>query len=180
MKLIAIDRTFGQQSTDSLAFIPDSALQPGRKPLFLPDTATSWAIEIYPLVRFSHQGKSIPERFARRYYDSVTLAARLTTTATGLDPLQARLIANADASWSIGQWIPYDPGTALTITADGLDPLQATVDIDGITATVSRWLTIKTGDIIAPWKLPGTLTPAADTIIHADIDGQRVLSLKIK
>src|SRR5574344_1625341 len=51
----------------------DSALLKGGKPLFLPDFAERCSAGFHLVVRISRLSKSIPRRFAHRYYYAVTV-----------------------------------------------------------------------------------------------------------
>ena len=51
----------------------DSALLKNHKPFFLPDWTERVDYEAQLVVRISRLGKGIPERFAHRYYDAVTV-----------------------------------------------------------------------------------------------------------
>ena len=51
----------------------DSALLKDRKPFFIPDWSKQVDYETEEVVRICRLGKSITERFAHRYYDTVTV-----------------------------------------------------------------------------------------------------------
>ena len=54
----------------------DSALLKDHKPFFIPDWSQQVDYETEVVVRICRLGKSIPERFAHRYYDAVTVGNR--------------------------------------------------------------------------------------------------------
>ena len=56
----------------------DSCLLKGGKPFFVPDDLGRIDFEAEVVVRISRLGKSIPERFAHRYYDALTLGIDFT------------------------------------------------------------------------------------------------------
>ena len=56
----------------------DSALLKDGKPFFLPDDLGRVDYETELVVRICRLGKSIPERFAHRYYDAVTVGIDFT------------------------------------------------------------------------------------------------------
>ena len=56
----------------------DSALLKDGKPFFVPDFMGRIDHEAEVVVRICRLGKSIPERFAHRYYDAVTLGVDFT------------------------------------------------------------------------------------------------------
>ena len=56
----------------------DSALLKDHKPFFIPDWSEQVDYETELVVRICRLGKSIPERFAHRYYDAVTVGIDFT------------------------------------------------------------------------------------------------------
>jgi len=64
----------------------DSALLKGGKPFFVPDYLGEFMAQPYWVIRLCRLGKSIPARFAHRYYDAVTLGVNIygTELAEGL------------------------------------------------------------------------------------------------
>ena len=56
----------------------DSALLKDRKPFFIPDHLGRIDYETEVVVRICRLGKSIPQRFAHRYYDAVTVGIDFT------------------------------------------------------------------------------------------------------
>ena len=61
-----------------LLTMPDSALLKDGKPFFVPDWCASVDLGASLAVRICRLGKSIPERFAHRYYDAVTVGVAFT------------------------------------------------------------------------------------------------------
>ena len=90
MKIIAVERVYNEwpeaarQALASDAFpapaclkatlMTDSAVVRPGTPLFLPDFAVNWRLEIVPVAVISRLGKWIEPRFAHRYYTEVSLA----------------------------------------------------------------------------------------------------------
>ena len=56
----------------------DSALLKDGKPFFIPDDMGRIEYETEVVVRICRLGKTIPERFAHRYYDAVTVGIDFT------------------------------------------------------------------------------------------------------
>lgn len=141
---------------------PDSALLKDSKPFFIPDFCQQVDYETELVVRINRLGKNISERFAHRYYDAVTVGIDFTAR-----DLQKKLRAGAlpwelcksfDNSAAIGDFIPV---TEL----DNVQQLGFHLDIDGQTvqtgntkdmifhidtliAYISRFMTLKIGDLI--------------------------------
>lgn len=80
--------TFNKPEEPVIFCKTDSALLKDRKPFFIPDDLGRIEYEGELVVRICRLGKSIPERFAHRYYDAVTVGVDFTARE-----LQAKLKA---------------------------------------------------------------------------------------
>ena len=173
MKIIAIGMNYAlhkvelghtEEIQEPVIFLkPDSAILRDGKPFFLPDFSSEIHYETEVVVRISRLGKCIAPRFAHRYYDEVTLGIDFTAR-----DLQRRFRAAGhpwelskgfDNSAAIGQFVP------LSELGDDVQKLHFHLDIDGrtmqrgytadmqfrvdeIIAYVSRFMTLKMGDLI--------------------------------
>lgn len=178
MKAIAAHCAPGQWPVVDI--IPDSALVLHGNPLFIPDFAMRWHARIYLAVHICRLGKAISERFAHRYYDSATLALRAVPET---DAPSAGLMAAFDNCLLPGAWLELlaDAGS-LDIAGDGF---SVTVDdfrgaVDRAIADVSRFVTLRTGDMLMPvhFDLPQLLEP--DMVIDATINGIPALHARLK
>ncbi len=152
----------------------DSCLLKGGKPFFIPDDLGRIDYEAEVVVRISRLGKSIPTRFAHRYYDAATLGIDFTAR-----DLQRKLSHNGqpwdmaksfDGSAAIGEWITTDKLPSLQFLPFHLDINGHTVQqavtsdmlhgIDETIAYLSRTFTLKTGDLLF------TGTPAGTAEVH--------------
>lgn len=141
---------------------PDSALLKSGKPFFIPDDLGRIEYEGELVVRICRLGKSIPERFAHRYYDAVTVGVDFTARE-----LQANLKAKGlpwerskgfDGSGAIGEWIPKEKLPDISRLRFHLDINGKTVQegyagdmffsVDRTISFISRWFTLKTGDML--------------------------------
>lgn len=181
MKIIAIDRKIGSTMAQApqVEYIPDSALLSGDKPFFIPDLPGPWRFRFYPAFRINRLGKSIAARFAPRYYDAVTIAARPMT-----DNYPLSLIAGIDGAFITGRWIPL-PSSSVIIVSLG-EGESAIIDrgatmIDEAIDRVSRLMTLKMGDIIAPGYFDDEIpAPIDGSRLCASINDNKILNLKIK
>ena len=87
----------------------DSALLKNKKPFFIPDFNSECSASAYLAVRVSRMGKSIPARFAHRYYDGVCVAVDFTAEDV-LRQLQSQgepwdLAKSFDGSVAIGDFV---------------------------------------------------------------------------
>ena len=141
---------------------PDSALLKDSKPFFIPDFCEQVDYETEMVVRICRLGKNISERFAHRYYDAVTVGIDFT----GRD-LQRKFCAERkpwelckgfDSSAAIGDWVPVEKlgdiqKVNFHLNIDGKTVQQGnTADmlfsVDQIIAYVSRFCTLKIGDLL--------------------------------
>jgi fumarylpyruvate hydrolase len=172
MKIILIDHREGEE--EPFFFLkPDSALQKNNKPFFIPDLTHSLTASMHAVIRVSKLGKNIGERFARRYYDGITVGLDLTAAdikaqhrASGLPWEMSNCF---DGSAVIGDFLPlsmFETATVKDIRFDveGVAQQQGeTSDIlstaDRLVAWTSRFFTMKTGDLIY-------MGPAGTTEVH--------------
>lgn len=172
----------------------DSALLKDSKPFFLPDELGRIDYETELVVRICRLGKSIPQRFAHRYYDAVTVGIDFTAR-----DLQNKLRAEGkpwelckgfDGSAAIGEWVSVEKFRDIQAIHFHLDINGNTVQegcssdmlfkVDEIIAYISQWFTLKTGDILY------TGTPAGVGPVHIDdhltgwLEDRKVLEFNVK
>lgn len=141
---------------------PDSSLIKNNKPFFLPDFSDMIHYEVEIVVKISKLGKSISVKHAHRYYDELTLG--IDITARDIQNRNAaagfpwELAKGFDGSAPIGKFVPVsslkdmkDVDFRLEIN-DKLVQEGNTSDmifsVDEIISYVSRFFTLKTGDLI--------------------------------
>lgn len=181
MKTVLIEpATEGRGS--SLRLIADSAITPPGRPVFLPDTMPDWTVGIYLAVKVSRLGKNIAPKFAHRYFDMFTLVA-LLQPAHDLPDAPAGFGLLMDNALTAGPWMPVDDFPA-PITIDASDS-QTTIDnlkdiLSQAVVEISRYATLKTGDLILPLRLNAPLPVTIGSEIKASINGTPVINMKIK
>ena len=140
----------------------DSALLKDKKPFFIPNDLGTIEYETELVVRICRLGKTISERFAHRYYDAVTVGIDFTARE-----LQQKLRAQGlpwdickgfDGSAALGEWVSKDKFLDVQRLRFHLDINGQTVQegcttdmlykVDEIISYISRYFTLKTGDII--------------------------------
>lgn len=140
----------------------DSSLLKDGKPFFIPDFSSEIHYETELVVKIDRLGKNIAERFAHRYYSEVSVGIDFTAR-----DLQRRLreqglpweISKAfDNSAVIGTFIPLEEAGNVNQLSFHLDMNGKTVQqgntadmlfsVDQIIAYVSRFFTLKIGDLI--------------------------------
>ena len=173
----------------------DSALLKDGKPFFIPDFAADCRCQAELVVRLSRLGKSIPERFAYRYYDAVTVG--IDFTARDIQA-EARRTGNPwdiskgfDYSAPIGRFVPLPemPSKAdnieFSMRLNGVPAQQGNsrdmiFSIDRIIAYVSQFYTLKIGDIIFTGTPAGVGPVKIGDHIEGFIGDTRVLDFFVK
>ena len=142
---------------------PDSAILKDGKPFFLPDFSEEIHYETELVVRICRLGKNIAPRFAHRYYDAVTVGIDFTAR-----DLQRRfretgnpweLCKGFDNSAAIGTFVPLQQvgsnvqNLDFNLQIDGKTVQQANTsemlfEVDDLIAYVSRFMTLKIGDLL--------------------------------
>ena len=172
----------------------DSALLKDRKPFFIPDHLGRIDYETEVVVRICRLGKSIPQRFAHRYYDAVTVGIDFTARDLQRKLSQAgqpwELCKGFDGSAAIGEWVEKEKFLDIQALHFHLDINGQTVQegctsdmlygVDELIAYISQFFTLKTGDILY------TGTPAGVGPVHINdhlegwIEERKVLELRCK
>lgn len=157
-------RADSASSDNPVIFIkPDSALLKDNKPFFIPDFSENIHYELEVVVRINRLGKNIAERFAHRYYDELTVGidftARDLQTELKSKGLPWELSKGFDYSAVVGEFIVKEDllngigNVSFELHKNGNQvQLGNTADmihsIDKIIDYVSRFFTLKIGDII--------------------------------
>jgi len=183
------------QTEEPVIFMkPDSALLRNRHPFFMPDDLGTIDYEAELVVRICRLGKSIPVRFAHRYYDAVTCGIDFTARQ-----LQQRLRAEGrpwelckafDGAAAVGDWLPVEqtgPVEALNFRLDlnGRTVQEGraadmTFSTDEIVSYVSRWFTLRTGDLIFTGTPAGVGPVKLDDRLEGYIGPLKVLDIHVK
>lgn len=173
---------------------PETALLKDGKPFFLPHFSERIEHEAEVAVRICRLGKNIAPRFAYRYYDALTVGVDFTAR-----DLQARLreqgapweIAKAfDGSAALGTWVdkdtlPLDEGIPFSLQINGTTVQSGNTrdmicSIDEIIAYVSRFFTLKMGDIIYTGTPQGVGPVHINDHITGYLGENRVLEFNVK
>ncbi len=189
MKVMAINRVIENPIDDFLSvdMIPDSAIIRDNKPFFIPEFASDWVLS--PVIAFRNHrlGKTIAKKFAPRYYDAYTLGLRMIPSdllAQIKATNQSAGLATAfDGAFIHGKWLPIDPSiTELNISVGKIQTKISFNDlaIDQTIERLSRYFTLKIGDIIIPCTIPIEEKIEIDTSITGSINGIECLSFRIK
>ena len=172
----------------------DSALLKDHKPFFVPDFMGRVDYETELVVRICRLGKSVPQRFAHRYYDAVTVGIDFTARDMQHTLREKGLpwdfCKGFDGAATIGDWVDVDKFRDIQAIHFHLDINGQTVQegctsdmlykVDEIIAYISQFYTLKTGDILY------TGTPAGVGPVHIDdhlegyLEDRKVLEFNCK
>lgn len=172
----------------------DSALLKDRKPFFIPDHLGIIEYEAELVVRICRLGKTIPERFAHRYYDAVTVG--IDFTARELQQQLRReghpweLCKGFDGAAAIGEWVPIEKFRNIQALRFHLDINGHTVQegytgdmlfkVDELIAYISRYFTLKTGDLLYTGTPVGVGPVSIDDHLEGYLEDRRVLEFNCK
>jgi 2-keto-4-pentenoate hydratase/2-oxohepta-3-ene-1,7-dioic acid hydratase in catechol pathway len=186
-------RTF-ESNTPVIFMKPDTALLKNGSPFFLPDFSDEIHYETELVVRISRLGKNIAERFAQRYYDEITIG--IDFTARDLQRQQKELglpweIAKSfDGSAAVGNFVPKTEAADIQNIDIRLDINDKTVQqgntcdmiysVDKIIAYISRFFTLKIGDLIFTGTPAGIGPVAINDQLRGYLNGQKLLDFRIK
>lgn len=172
----------------------DSALLKDGKPFFVPDFMGRIDYEAELVVRICRLGKSIPARFAHRYYDAVTVG--IDFTARDMQ-VKARaegrpwdICKGFDGSAVIGEWVDVAKFRDIQAVRFHLDINGKTVQegytgdmlfkVDEIIEYISRFYTLKTGDILYTGTPSGIGPVCVDDHFEGWIEDRKVLAFNCK
>jgi acylpyruvate hydrolase len=173
---------------------PDSAILKKNKPFFLPDFSDNIHYEVEVVVKISKLGKGISAKYARRYYDELTLG--IDVTARDIQSRQAKeglpweLSKCFDGAAPIGKFVPTGSINDINNLDFHLKINGNTVQtgntsdmifsIDQIIEYVSRFFTLKTGDLIFTGTPPGVGKLSKNDNLVAYLQDEPLLDFIIK
>ena len=172
----------------------DSSLLKDKKPFFLPEELGQVDYETELVVRICRLGKSIPQRFAYRYYDAVTCG--IDFTARDLQHrcrekgLPWTLCKGFDGAAAIGEWVPVEKFRDIQAIHFHLDINGKTVQegctsdmlygVDELIAYISQWFTLKTGDLIYTGTPMGVGPVHIDDHLEGWLEERKVMEFNVK
>lgn len=205
MKILAVGMNYIQHNKelDGTLYKPespviftkaDSALLKDNKPFFIPDFMGQIDYETELVVRICRLGKTIPARFAQRYYDAVTVGidftARQLQKRLREERLPWELCKGFDHSAAIGEWVGMDDIADIQNLHFHLDINGKKVQeghsadmlfkVDELIAYISTYFTLKTGDIIFTGTPVGVGPVQIDDHLEGYIEDRKVLDFRCK
>lgn len=205
MKILAVGMNYAEHNKelDGTLYKPeepviftkaDSALLKDGKPFFIPDFTTQCDYETELVVRICRLGKNISTRFAHRYYDAVTVGIDFTAR-----DLQRKLRAEGKP-WELCKGFDNSAVIGDFILKEDLPDIQQIpfhLDIDGhtvqsgysgdmifavdeIIAYISRFFTLKIGDLIFTGTPPEVGPVQIGQHLEGYIQDRRVLAFNVR
>ncbi len=172
----------------------DSSLLTGGKPFFIPDYTQRCEYETELVVRINHLGRSIPERFAHRYYDEVSVG--IDFTARDLQQqlrsagLPWDLCKGFDGSAVVGTWVTLKEVGDVQNLHFNLKINGQTVQcgytgdmlhsVDKLVSFISRYFTLKTGDIIFTGTPAGVGPVQIDDHLEGFLEDRPLLDFHVR
>lgn len=204
MKIIAVGKNYEDHALEmDSAFVkpdvpmifmkPDSAIIKNGKHFYVPDFLGRVDYETEIVVRINKLGKSIPARFAYRYYDAITVGIDFTARDMQKQFMESgapwELSKGFDGSAVLGEFRPienYDIRNidfSLTIddvVAQKANSSQMLFAVDEVIAYVSRFCTLKTGDLIFTGTPAGAGPARIGTHLKGYLGDDKVLDFHIR
>jgi 2-keto-4-pentenoate hydratase/2-oxohepta-3-ene-1,7-dioic acid hydratase in catechol pathway len=203
MKLICIGRNYtkhieelqNEKPTDPVVFIkPDTAILLKNQPFFIPDFSDDVHHEVEILVKINKVGKHIDKKFAHKYYDEIGLGIDFTAR-----DLQSQLKAKGlpwekaksfDGAAVVGKWLPKTKFENVDdiqfkllkndeVVQDGNTNLMLW-KIDELIEYVSKYFTLKIGDIIFTGTPAGVGKVVANDKLKGYIENDELFSITVK
>lgn len=205
MKIIAVEMNYAQhnkelghtqENREPVIFMkPDSAILKDGKPFFVPDFSHEVHYETEVVVRICRLGKNIAPRFAHRYYDAVTVGIDFTARDLQRKFREAgnpwELCKGFDNSAAIGTFISLEQASGdlqnldFHLDIDGCEVQRGnTADmlfkIDDIIAYVSRFMTLKIGDLLFTGTPAGVGPVSVGQHLQGYLGGEKLLDFHIR
>lgn len=205
MKIISVGMNYArhnkelghtQENREPVIFMkPDSAILKDGKPFFVPDFSHEVHYETEVVVRICRLGKNIAPRFAHRYYDAVTVGIDFTARDLQRKFREAgnpwELCKGFDNSAAIGTFISLEQAGGdlqnldFHLDIDGCEVQRGnTADmlfkIDDIIAYVSRFMTLKIGDLLFTGTPAGVGPVSVGQHLQGYLGGEKLLDFHIR
>jgi len=203
MKIICIGRNYADhikeldsaKPNEPVIFLkPDTSILLKKQPFFIPEFTKDVHHEVELLVRINKIGKHIDQKFAHKYYDEIGLGidftARDLQTRLKQEGLPWEKAKAFDGAAVVGNFIKKEDFEDLNDIKFSLKRNGKTVQtgnsmlmmwkIDALIEYVSKYFTLKIGDIIFTGTPAGVGSVKADDILTGFIGETEMFSIKVK
>ena len=199
MKIICIGRNYVEHAkelnnpvpTKPMFFVkPDTALLRTHM-FYIPPFSNNIHYELELVVKIKKVGKSISKRFAQKYYDEISLGLDLTARDLQEECKEKgmpwEIAKGFDSSAPIGKWYQKKDLKSLDFyllkngekVQEG-NPSQMVFDIDRIIEYVSKFMTLKKGDLIFTGTPSGVGKLETNDVFEAYLDGKKTIDLRVR
>lgn len=203
MKIICIGRNYAEHAkemksevpTEPVFFMkPDTALLKDNEDFYYPEHTKDLHHEVEIVIKISKAGKHIEEKFAHKYYEEIGIGIDFTARDVqakckekGLPWEKAKAF---DGSAPIGKFVNKSTFADLNNINFHLDvngqlrqqgnTKDLIFSIDKVIAYVSKFVTLKTGDLIYTGTPEGVAAVNIGDKLTCFIEGQELLSFHVK
>lgn len=203
MKIICVGRNYVDHAkelnneipeTPVLFLKPETAILLKRQPFYIPDFTQDVHHEVELVVKINKLGKNIEERFAHKYYQEITVGIDFTAR-----DLQAQLKAKGlpwerakgfDGSAVVGKFVNKNDFPDLNKLSFWLTKNQEEVQkgntaqmifsIDKIISEISKYFTLKIGDLIFTGTPSGVASVNANDKLEGYLEGDKLFNINVK
>ncbi len=203
MKIICIGRNYVAHAkelnndvpTKPVFFMkPDSALVIANRPFFYPDFSNDVHYELEVVIRIDRLGRSIDEKFANRYFSELALGVDFTARDLQSEQkakgLPWEIAKGFDYSAPVSEFFPVSKFKDINELSFRLDLNGKTVQdgstslmifsFERIIAYVSRFMTLKTGDLIFTGTPAGVGPVSVNDRLEAYLEGEKLMDFPVK
>ena len=203
MKLICIGRNYtehikeleNEKPNEPVVFLkPDTAILLKKQPFFIPEFSNDVHHEVEVLVKINRVGKYIDKKFAHKYYKEIGLGidftARDLQTQLKVKGLPWEKAKSFDGAAVIGSWLPKTAFQDLNNINFSLKKNNQVVQqgntslmlwkIDEIIEYVSKYFTLKIGDVIFTGTPAGVSKVFANDKLKGYLEDKELFSITVK
>lgn len=173
---------------------PETAVLKNNEDFYLPDFSNDIHHELELVLRICKNGKRIEEKFAHKYYDQITVGIDFTARDIQQQQKEKGLpweIAKAfDGSAPLGKFISLSqlkqPDNIIFTLHKNNEQVQTgnsadmLFSFDKIISYLSRFFTLKTGDLIYTGTPAGVRAVKTGDLLEARLEGELLLQCAIK
>lgn len=203
MKILAIGRNYAEHIAElknevpdePVIFMkPDTAILRHNEPFYYPDYTQDIHHEVELILRISREGKDIDKKFAHKYYDAIGLGidftARDLQAKAKAKGLPWALAKGFNGSAPISEFLPiglfpdlHNINFRLDINSETRQKGNSGMMLntfDDIIAYISRFITLKTGDIIFTGTPEGVGPVQKGDTLEGYVEDKKLLDFEIK
>jgi 2-keto-4-pentenoate hydratase/2-oxohepta-3-ene-1,7-dioic acid hydratase in catechol pathway len=202
MKIICIGmnyqehaRELGNEVPDTPVFFmkADSALLRKNQPFFYPDFSSDIHYEAELVIKINKVGRNIKPEFVHRYFDEITLGADITARDLQKECRQNgmpwEICKSFDQSAPMGKFVDKNLynlrqlNFCLTVNGETVqkgNTEDMIFSLEEIVAYVSRFITLKTGDVIFTGTPPGVGPLQINDHVEGYIENEKILEFVVK